>query len=197
MGPSVEVVLERPGFYPAGGGRFRVSVTPAAKLGPLVVEQRGAIRARRACAVVANLPRAIAERELTTLSARLDWPSSSFSIEERRDSLGPGNVVMAEVESEHLTEVFTAFGEKQVRAEAVANSLAAEVRAYLAADVPVGQHLADQLILLLALAREGTFRTLAPTSHARTQLDVISRFLGPVVTGAEEPDGAWRFGARS
>ena len=27
LGPKVEAVLERPGFYPAGGGRFRVSPT--------------------------------------------------------------------------------------------------------------------------------------------------------------------------
>ena len=29
MGPQVEVTLERPGFFPAGGGKFRVSVRPA------------------------------------------------------------------------------------------------------------------------------------------------------------------------
>ncbi len=37
--------------------------------------------------------------------------------------------------------------------------------------VPVGPHLADQLVLLLALARGGSFRTTAPTLHTRTQLD--------------------------
>jgi RNA 3'-terminal phosphate cyclase (ATP) len=70
------------------------------------------------------------------------------------------------------------FGEKQVRAETVAERLAIEVEEYLAADVPVGVHLADQLVLLLALAGGGHFRTLAPSGHARTQLDVIQRFLG-------------------
>jgi RNA 3'-terminal phosphate cyclase (ATP) len=196
MGPRVEAVLERSGFYPAGGGRFRVTVAPVTKLAPLALESRGEIRARRARAVVANLPRAIAERELSTLARELEWESSAFSIEERTDSIGPGNAVIAEIESEHLTEVFTAFGEKQVRAEAVANAVAAEVRAYLAADAPVGQHLADQLILLLALAGQGTFRTVTPTKHAHTQLHVINRFLGPVVAGVEESAGTWRFTAK-
>jgi RNA 3'-terminal phosphate cyclase (ATP) len=196
MGPRVEATLERSGFYPAGGGRFRVAVAPAAKLAPLVLETRGELRGRRARAVVANLPRVIAERELSTLAKELAWESSAFSIEERTDSIGPGNVVIAEVESEHLTEVFTAFGEKQVRAEAVANSVAAEVSAYLATDAPVGQHLADQLILLLSLAGQGTFRTVPPTKHAQTQLHVIDRFLGPVVSGAEEATGTWRFTAK-
>jgi RNA 3'-terminal phosphate cyclase (ATP) len=160
------------------------------------LETRGELRGRRARAIVANLPRAIAERELSTLVKELEWESSAFTIEERTDSIGPGNVVIAEVESEHLTEVFTAFGEKQVRAEAVANSVAAEVRAYLATDAPVGQHLGDQLILLLALAGQGTFRTVPPTKHAHTQLHVINRFLGPVVAGAEEAAGTWRFTAK-
>src|SRR6185369_8211050 len=32
MGAQVEATLERPGFYPAGGGRFRVTVAPAKAL---------------------------------------------------------------------------------------------------------------------------------------------------------------------
>jgi len=199
MGPSVQAVLERPGFYPAGGGRFRVAVTPAARLGALVLERRGAIRARRARAVVANLPRAIAERELATLAARLGWQPAAYAVEERDDSLGPGNVVLVEIESEEVTEVFTGFGEKHVKAEQVAAAVADEALAYLSApDVPVGPHLADQLVLLLALAGEGSFRTMTPTRHAQTQLEVIGRFLGPVVSAIDEGAGVWRFqGARS
>jgi RNA 3'-terminal phosphate cyclase (ATP) len=194
MGPRVHAKLERPGFYPAGGGRIRVSIDPS-PLTPLVLERRGEIRARRARAIVANLPRLIAERELSCLAKRLDWESRAYSIEENKDSLGPGNVVLTEVESESLTEVFTAFGEKSVRAEAVAGHVADETLAYLSADVPVGQHLADQLILLLALAGGGTFRTLAPTQHARTQCMVVERFLGRKILIAEEGSGVWRISA--
>src|SRR5262249_42087340 len=35
MGPRVETTLERHGFYPAGGGRFRVAIEPVARLAPL------------------------------------------------------------------------------------------------------------------------------------------------------------------
>jgi len=41
-------VLERPGFYPAGGGRFTVRVTPATSLTPLALLERGAPVARAA-----------------------------------------------------------------------------------------------------------------------------------------------------
>ena len=192
MGARVEATLERPGFYPAGGGRFRVTVTPTKALGPLVLEQRGTIHVRRVRAVVANLPRAVGERELNRFAARTQWDPSAFSLEVVSNPVGPGNVLIAEVESEHVTEVFTGFGEKQVRAETVANVCADEVAAYMATDAPVGPHLADQLVLLLAVAGQGTFRTMPPTKHTRTQLDVIGYFLGPVISCTEESGGTWR-----
>ena len=195
MGARVEATLERPGFYPAGGGRFRVTVAPTKALTALVLEQRGEVRTRRVRAVVANLPRAIGERELNRFAARTHWDSSAFSLEAVPNSVGPGNALIAEVESEHVTEVFTAFGEKQVRAETVANVCADEVLAYLATDAPVGPHLADQLVLLLALAGHGTFRTTTPTKHTRTQLDVIPRFLSTSISCTEETGGAWRIEA--
>jgi RNA 3'-terminal phosphate cyclase (ATP) len=49
MGPRVEAVLERPGFYPAGGGCIRVRVEPAPRLERLDLLERGEIhRPRRA-----------------------------------------------------------------------------------------------------------------------------------------------------
>src|SRR5581483_5211147 len=35
MGPAVEARLVRPGFYPAGGGRIEVKITPAERLMPI------------------------------------------------------------------------------------------------------------------------------------------------------------------
>ena len=195
--PHIEATLERPGFYPAGGGRFRVTVAPTKALAPLELEQRGALRAQRVRAVVANLPRAIGERELHRFVARTHWDSSTVSLDAVPNSIGPGNALIAEVESEHVTEVFTGFGEKQVRAETVANMCADEVLSYLATDAPVGPHLADQLVLMLALAGEGTFRTTTPTKHTHTQLEIIPRFVETKMSCTEDAGGGtWRVVAR-
>jgi len=195
MGPRVLATLLRPGFYPAGGGRCEVRIAPTPKLDPLVLEERGAIQARSGRAVVAHLPRSIAQREIARLAERLGWESGAFSIEERDDALGAGNVVIVEVESAHVTEVASGFGERGVRAETVADRVAEEVRAYLASDAPVGSHLADQLVLPLALAGAGSFRTAARTAHLTTHLEIITKFLGPVVTAAEQRDGTLRVAA--
>src|SRR5688572_16449750 len=46
MGARVEVALERPGFYPAGGGRFQVRVEPVERLERLDLPSRGDAKRR-------------------------------------------------------------------------------------------------------------------------------------------------------
>lgn len=145
MGPEVRVKLDRHGFYPAGGGKLRVNVQPVSRLTPLELLDRGRVLRARASAVVANLPRHIAEREVKVLKRELRLEPAAVRVEEVK-ALGPGNVAYVEVESVNLTEVFTAFGELGTRAEVVAGRLAKVARQYLEAEVPVGEHLADQLL---------------------------------------------------
>jgi len=109
-----------PGFYPAGGGEFTVHVQPARQLGRLELLARGQITARRVRALVARQPRHIAERECRTIAEETGWDADCFAVEEIQGSRGPGNAVMIELETEHVTEVFTAFGRLGVRAEDVA-----------------------------------------------------------------------------
>jgi RNA 3'-terminal phosphate cyclase (ATP) len=176
MGARVEAVLERPGFYPAGGGRLRVAVSPSGNLKGLELLDRGEILDQRATAILSALPRHIAERELRHVERETGWDPSAFEVREVR-SPGPGNVLLLEIETEAVTEVFTGFGEKGVRAEQVAERALGEMRRWLDAGVPVGEHLADQLLLPLALAGSGSFVTLPLSLHATTQTDLIPRFL--------------------
>src|SRR6267142_5916698 len=48
MGPVIEVQLDRPGFYPAGGGRMRVSIQPTTRLQPLELRERGNVLSQSA-----------------------------------------------------------------------------------------------------------------------------------------------------
>ena len=66
-----------------------------------------------------------------------------------------------------------------------------EVRAYLAAGAPVGPHLADQLLLPLALAGSGTFVTGAPTPHSVTNIAVIEKFLPIEFSVVQLDDRRW------
>jgi RNA 3'-terminal phosphate cyclase (ATP) len=105
--------------------------------------------------------------------------------------VGPGNAVTITLEHEHVTEVITGFGEKGVRAETVAEQAAAGARTYLSASAPVGEHLADQLLLPMALGDGGCFVTATATPHLRSNVAVIERFtqrkirIDPVSNGFE------------
>ena len=190
-GPRIDVELARAGFYPNGGGRADVRIEPAERLAPLHLTERGAILRRRCEAVVARLPFSIAEREVAAAKAALGWPDECFAAAEWTADQGPGNIVLAEVESEHVTEVFAGFGRRGVPAEQVAAEVAAAASAYLAAGVPVGEHLADQLLLPLALAGGGSFATPPLSEHARTNIETIRLFLDVEITAREREDGSW------
>lgn len=180
LGARVSSRLERPGFYPAGGGRFELAIDPAPALGALSLLERGGEPQISAEAHVAGVRGSVAVRELARLRERLGWDARIGKVKQLEPEVGPGNVVLVRVASPRVTEIFVSFGERGVLAEHVADRLADEVTAYLATDAPVGPHLADQLLLLLALGSGGAFRTTALTPHARTQMEVIPRFLDGV-----------------
>ncbi len=192
MGVGLEVTLERHGFYPAGGGRFSAVITPTPQLRPLHLPERGEVRRRLGRAVVSLLPAGIAGRELNVIHTELGWSREELREVCVEDGVGPGNVLTLEVESEHVTEVFTGFGQKGVGAEKIARDTAAEAKAYLESGVPVGAHLADQLLIPLALAGEGSFVTGEPSEHTRTNARIIERFLD--VRVKIEPTEAGRWG---
>ena len=191
MGPRVVAVLNRPGFYPAGGGRFEVTVAPSGELARLDLCERGGIRRRFAAALVAGLPRHIAEREIALVRRGMGLERSQVEVVELPADRGPGNVVSIEIESERITEVFTGFGQRGVRAEVVAQRTVEAAQRYVAADVPVGEHLADQLLIPLALAGGGSFKTLPLTPHTRTNAEILQKFLDIEVSSEPCSESGW------
>jgi RNA 3'-terminal phosphate cyclase (ATP) len=191
MGPRVRTALERHGFYPAGGGRLRVEIEPVAALRGFELCERGAQKSLRARALLANLSREIGEREIDLVSRKLPAFRGHGEVVQV-ESAGPGNALSLEVEYERVTEMFTAFGQRGLRAEVVAERAVREAREYLAHDAPVGPHLADQLVLPLLLAGEGEIRTAPLTRHAHTNLDIVQRFVSARAEVTPEPSGTVR-----
>ena len=177
MGPTIRVELKKPGFYPAGGGKMTVSVKPCLKLTGIELTERGKVLRRSARAIVANLPRTIAKRELAVIRDKMGLADRSLTLIEVTNSSGLGNVVFIEVTSDKITELFTGFGEKGVRAEQVAAGVVKEAKEYIKAKVPAGKNLADQLLIPVALAGKGRLITLPLTDHAKTNIEVIKKFV--------------------
>ena len=185
-GVRLELELVRHGFYPAGGGRVRLHVQPTTS--PRAIErlERGRLQSTQALAIVSQLPRHIAERKLEDVRRRLGWEEKDRRVEVVEGGAGPGNAVVLTVRHAHATNVIAAYGAVGVSAERVATKACREAQAWLAADVPVGTWLADQLLVPLALGAGGRFRTQPLSLHARTNIDVVHAFLGPVIEVVED-----------
>ena len=75
---------------------------------------------------------------LATVQRTLGLGDDELRTVELPDAYGPGSIVTVEIESDHLTEVFSGVGRRGVRAETVAADAANAAKRYLAAtDVPV------------------------------------------------------------
>lgn len=177
MGVQVDFRLERYGFYPAGGGTVVAEVAPCARLAPIALLERGARRGGYAEAFTAGIPSSVGQRELACIGAKMGWDETQLHAHVLPGEQGPGNAVLITLQSEHVTEVFAGFGAKMLRAEAVAGQALKEARDYIASGAVVGEHLADQLMLPLALAGGGSFTASTVSRHALTNADVIARFL--------------------
>ena len=198
MGPGVTAKLERHGFFPAGGGRVVVEVQPSKALAGFDLLQRGKQQRHNLTALLSNLPANIGEREVRMGQRKLNWRAEETTVQ-MVDSNGPGNVVLAELEYENVTQVFTAFGQKGVTAERVMGQLVRNVRVWSKHDAPVGEYLADQILLPLGLSaaqsddcgvrRGGTFRTVKLSQHSLTHIDILQRFLAIEVGVSEEAAG--------
>ena len=177
MGANVELALERHGFYPAGGGIVVASIAPYGRLTPIDVVERGAPRRMEAEVLVAGIPSEIGQRELACVGAAMGWDESQLRLRILPGGQGPGNAVLLMLEHEHVTEVCAAFGARRISAETVAQQAVREAREYLASGAAVGEHLADQLMLPMALAGGGRFTVSSVSQHSLTNAEVIGRFL--------------------
>lgn len=193
-GPAYfEMELRRHGFYPAGGGEVQVHILPPVNGLPCIdLMQRGVLVEAWAECLHAGIPKNVAERELGVLQRALDWQPDQLRERGLRSNEGPGNALQVILKYAHITEVLTAFGDKGVSAEEVARNVLHETQEYLAHMAPVGEHLADQLMIPLALAalqgKSGRYWATTLSEHARTNATVIEEFL-PVKFNMQALDG--------
>jgi len=184
MGADVAMQVEQHGFYPAGGGRVSVTVKPS-RLSSLALLERGETERVEAIVLLRSLPAHIGERELDVVQRRLKIKGH---IHELPSGFGPGNAVVLRARHVAITEVAVSLGAHGVSAENVANRACDELRAYLAHGAPVGEHLADQLLLPMLLGGGGAFVTGRPSTHLETNAAVVEAFgAGRVHI---EPDGS-------
>ncbi len=179
LGARFEAEPERLGFYPRGGGRWRAAIFPGTGIRPLTAEDRFRLAGARVRGAASRLPRHVAERIARRAAARL----REAGVEAQSEVLyppapSPGAYGFVLLEGQPGPAGFTALGAPGKPAEQVGDEAARDALGFLAAGAAAEAHLADQLLLPLALARgPSRFRVAEATGHLVTQAWLIPRFL--------------------
>lgn len=178
IGCSVRLRTDHYGFYPRGGGRVRAEVYRAGQLAPLKAMQRGRINRITGWSAVANLADSIAERQRRRAAELLrSMPCPVVLDCMRVEAFGPGSLVFLRLQAEHALAGFQSLGAPGKPAEVVATEAADELLDYAASEAALDPHLADQIVLYLAMCRQrSTFTTSAVTEHLLTNLWVLKQF---------------------
>jgi RNA 3'-terminal phosphate cyclase (ATP) len=180
MGIRVQIELARWGFYPAGGGEISVQI--AGREGPwhvVQLTQRGDLRRAWGTAAVMNLPAHIPQRMAAHARNVLAEAGIQAQVDPQRlRGSGPGAGVFLFAEYDHITAGFTAYGQKGLPAERVAEAACTDLLAHHHSNSPVDPYLADQLVLPMALAPgESRLATSRISQHLLTNIWVVRQFL--------------------
>ena len=195
MGVNCKVSTATLGFYPAGGGKWQIVIEPTQALKPIHLTDAGCDFASDMdnCslnALISLLPISIGQREVTTAKKILDWQEASSQVQDVVTP-GPGNSFQLRIDSKTHSSVFEVVGELGVSAERVAKRAAGRVNKFIHAQAAVEEHLADQLLLPIALAGSGCFTTTKPSLHTITNIDVIKKILGKEILVKQLTDTLW------
>ena len=189
MGVTARLRVDRWGFYPQGGGRVVVEVEGGADLQAVSLLFRGGSTDLCGVSAVANLPRKIAERQRDRVLQRLRGEGRTAEIELiETDAPGAGSFLSLVAETAGIPAGFSALGERGKPAQRVADEAVDALFDFLKAEAACDPHLADQLILPMALA-PGTSRltTSRVTRHLLSTVQLAQQLLGcPVQVGGEE-----------
>ena len=181
---EARVSLERWGWYPQGGGKLTCEIRgqggdECPSWRGMVLEERGRLLRLAGISASSNLPRHIAQRQRRRVEVLLREQGVGVELQTiDAPSPGPGTMVFLLAESENSLAGFTAYGRRGKPAEKVAEEAVEAFLQYYRSGAALDPHLADQLVLPLALAEgESSFTTSRVTGHLLTNIRVVEQFL--------------------
>lgn len=189
IGIRMEAELKAFGFFPVGGGEIVVRMDGSGPgstgmLQPINLIERGPLMSITGRAIAGNLPAHIPQRMADRARALLERAAPRIEIEPLRVRAAcPGAALFLAAEYEHIRVGFNSLGARGKSSEAVAEDAVGALRAHNRSGSALDPHLADQVLLPLALARApSAFTCEAVTNHLKTNAWVIEQFEAARVT---------------
>jgi RNA 3'-terminal phosphate cyclase (ATP) len=180
VGFQADARLERPGWYPVGGGEVHCKILGGAKgrLEPMQVMVPGSLRRIKGQALGTNVPDHVPQRMMGRAHALLSSLGVPLEINIRHVA-GPGSgtglFLMADYDA--MAAGFSGFGRRGKPAETVAEEAVTSLLEHHRSGAAVEAHLSDQLLLPLSLAAgPSEFTTTGASRHLMTNAWVIQQF---------------------
>jgi RNA 3'-terminal phosphate cyclase (ATP) len=190
LGIPITLQMNRPGFYPRGGGEIEAKITPVETVTAVNFTEPVTHTHAEVVGAVAGLDADIGKRmarKATVMLRDLGLDVES-SVEEWPG--GPAAVVLVTLPGGPVPTLVSGLGSRGKPADVVAADAVAELKPHLASHAPVDPHSADQLLLPLAFAAgESIFRVSEVTQHLLTNAEVIQMF-GKATVEVEGEEGS-------
>ncbi len=172
LGLRASASLGRVGFQPLGAGQIGAEVDGWTRPSALDLARRGGLRALRGVSADARIKGDVARRQRDSCARKL-WEQRRLEVawagvDARAES--PGSYLYLEAEFEHTRAAFVHLGQRGLSPESLGERIARRLLRFLDHDdaPAVDAHLAEQLVLPLALARGGG-RITTPEVSARLE----------------------------
>ena len=191
LGLSVSLEMERPGFYPRGGGRMVARIDPWTKRKPLTLTATAGDNTATVLSMTAGLPDHVAKRQARRATVRLRDAGIEPELTYEEWQGGPGCMLAITVPG-GVPSLFFGLGARGKPAETVADEAANEALAFRPSGMPVDPHSADQLLLPLSfIDGDSEYHVSQVTRHLTTNAAVIRRFVDRhiVIEGDEGSPG--------
>jgi RNA 3'-phosphate cyclase len=196
MGVSAEAMIQEWGFYPKGGGRVELKISPIHGLKSISLIERGPLKKICGISAIANLPEHVAERQKVQALKRIRRELKTepeIEVLCNAPSIGQGSFLFLLAEYEGIVAGFSSLGARGKAAEKVADEAVDFLKSYLESNGCVDPHLADQLVPFMALAKgNSSLTTTQMTEHLLTNLWVIAHFMERKIQTWGEPGRAGR-----
>ena len=183
--PRIELL--RRGFYPLGGGMVRVSSTPVGDvLKPIRIVEFGYVKRIAGIAYSSRLPSHIVDRMVSTVESILSKKGYDIVLEKEilqpphpRCAVSPGCGILLYAELSSGARIASdRLGVKGIPAEEIAKEAVRDLEAQIEVGYPVDRHLADQLVIWMALADgESSIATTELTLHTITCIELAKQLL--------------------
>ena len=198
---GAEVSIQRPkaGWYPRGGGEIIAHITPPSDhLNTLNMADRGELqRLLIASTVSQDLPDHILERQIQGARRGIGEVSIEMETVCLTPPGGPGTAILVAAQFSAGFGGCSALGEKGRPAEKVGAQAGECLRAFFDTGAALDEHLADQLLMYLALANgPSVFSTRQITEHLRTVAWVVRQFWPVRIDFAQQPSGIYTVSVR-